>query len=288
MARGAAQAQRKQRAQEKTPAKRKQRAAPTWEEQLFFSRLRRHAKVIYIALAVVFAAGFVFLGVGSGSTGLGDILNGNFFGGGGSGTSSQVKDDQKKIEHNPKNIDAYLDLAGVYQQQQDQAKALATLRRAAKVAPNNLDVLNQLAGAYRGNAEQALTEAQNAQLAVQDNHVLAPFVDTSSNLVQAVSQDPYTQALQTKLTGAETKAANAFRTAEAAYKRVAKAARGTSAEAGAQLQLGSIAASPLLADYSTAIAAFKRYLKLAPTGTNAGSVRLALSQLEASQPKSQG
>jgi hypothetical protein len=287
MARGATQQRKQQRAKPEPKAKRK-RSASTYEQAMFFPRLRRQAKWVFVFLALVFAVGFVAFGVGSGSNGLSDVLNGNFFGGGGSGTSSQIESDQKKIERNPKDVDAYLDLAGVYQQQQDQAKALATLRSAAKVAPNNLDVLNQLAGVYRGNAEQALTDAQKAQLAVQDSHVLAPFVDTSSTLAQAMSQDPYTQSLQTNLKTSETKAAKDFKTAEAAYKRVAEAARGSSAEAGAQLQLGSIAASPLIADYSTAITAFRRYLKLDPTGTNAASVRQALQQLEASQPKSHG
>ena len=285
MARGAAQTRRKP---AKPEPKRKQRAAPSWEEQLFFSRLRRHAKVIYVALALVFAAGFVFLGVGSGSTGLGDILNGNFFGGGGGGTSSQIKDDEKKIERNPNNIEAYLDLAGIYQQQQEEAKALATLRRAQKVAPNNIDVLNRVAGIYRGRAELALTEAQNLQLAIQDNNIVPPFVDPSSTLGQALAQDPYSASLTTRMNEAQTKASNSFKTAEAAYKRVAKAARGTSAEAGAQLQLGSVAASPVLADYPTAIAAFRRYLKLAPTGTNAAAVRQAIQQLQAALPSSQG
>jgi hypothetical protein len=99
MARGAAQAQRKRRPPEEP--KRKKKAAPTWEEQLFFSRLRRHAKVMYVLLAVVFAAGFVVLGVGSGSTGIGDILQGKLFGGGGSSTSSQIQDKQKAIARSP-------------------------------------------------------------------------------------------------------------------------------------------------------------------------------------------
>src|SRR5919201_1503388 len=107
MARGAAQAQRKQRA--KTAPKRKQ-AAPTYEQTMFFPRLRRQAKWVFVFLALVFGVGFVAFGVGSGSTGLGDILNGQFFGGGGSSTSSQIKDDQKKIERNPNDIDAQLAL----------------------------------------------------------------------------------------------------------------------------------------------------------------------------------
>jgi tetratricopeptide (TPR) repeat protein len=285
MARGAAQAQRKQRA--KAEPKRKQRSAATYEQAMFFPRLRRQAKWVFVFLALVFAVGFVAFGVGSGSNGLSDILNGQFFGGGGSGTSGQIKDAQNKIDRNPKDIDAYLDLSGLYQQQQENDKALAVLRRARKVAPKNLDVLNRLAGIYRGKAEEAVTEAQNLQLTIQDSQVLPPYVDQSSNIAQAFAQDPYTQSLQTRLNEAQTKAANAFRSAETAYKDVAKAARGTSAEAGAQLQLGSLAASPLLADYSTAIAAFERYLKLAPNGTNAAAVRQALKQLQAAVPKAQ-
>jgi tetratricopeptide (TPR) repeat protein len=286
MARGAAQTRGKQRP--KPEPKRSKRAAPTYEQAMFFPRLRRQAKWVFVFLALVFAVGFVAFGVGSGSNGLSDVLNGNFFGGGGSGTSSQIKDNEKKIERNPKNIEAYLSLSGLYQQEQQEDKAIAVLRKAATVAPKNVDVLNRLAGIYSGRAQQALTDAQTIQLEIQDTQTLPPFVDPTSNLGQAFSQDAYTQSLNTRLNEATTKATNAFRTAEDAYKHVVTAAKGTSAEAGAQLQLGSIASSPVLADYSTAIAAFKRYLKLNPNGTNAAAVRSAIQQLQAALPKTQG
>jgi tetratricopeptide (TPR) repeat protein len=286
MARGAAQTRGKQRP--KAEPKRSKRAAPTYEQAMFFPRLRRQAKWVFVFLALVFAVGFVAFGVGSGSNGLSDVLNGNFFGGGGSGTSSQIKDNEKKIERNPKNIEAYLSLSGLYQQEQQEDKAIAVLRKAATVAPKNVDVLNRLAGIYSGRAQQALTDAQTIQLEIQDTQTLPPFVDPTSNLGQAFSQDAYTQSLNTRLNEATTKATNAFRTAEDAYKHVVTAAKGTSAEAGAQLQLGSIASSPVLADYSTAIAAFKRYLKLNPNGTNAAAVRSAIQQLQAALPKTQG
>src|SRR5881227_3713965 len=123
MARGAAQAQRKRAQAAQSKTKRKQKSAPSWEEQLFFSRLRRHAKVIYVLLAVVFAAGFVLLGVGSGSGGVADVLSNLFHGSTGSSVSSQIKSDQKKIAAHPRNTEAYLDLATLYQQQQDQVAA---------------------------------------------------------------------------------------------------------------------------------------------------------------------
>src|SRR5919201_2140376 len=114
MARGAAQAQRKRQAQPQTKRKQK-RAAASWEEQLFFSRLRRHAKVMYVLLALAFAIGFVAFGVGSGSTGIGDILRGNFFGGSGNSTSSRIKDQQKQVAAHPNDMEAYLTLATFYQ-----------------------------------------------------------------------------------------------------------------------------------------------------------------------------
>ena len=43
---------------------------------MFFPKLRAHAKWVFVLLAIVFAGGFVFLGVGSGS-GIGDLLGGN-------------------------------------------------------------------------------------------------------------------------------------------------------------------------------------------------------------------
>src|SRR2546423_13452764 len=79
MARGAAQARRK--GAKSQPGTRKQTAArrpPTIEQTMFFPRLRRQAKWVFLLLAVIFAGGFVFFGVGSGSTGLGDLLRGKF------------------------------------------------------------------------------------------------------------------------------------------------------------------------------------------------------------------
>src|SRR5262245_601416 len=126
MARGAAQAQRKrQQAQAQARPKRKQ--AQSWEDELFFARLRRHTKWMFVVLALVFGVGFVAFGVGSGSTGIGDILRGNFFGGGGNSIGSQIKSDQGKIAAHPDDMPTYLDLAGLYRQKQNTASAIRTL-----------------------------------------------------------------------------------------------------------------------------------------------------------------
>ena len=280
MARGAAQAQRKRPKQE--AAKRK--AAPSWEEELFFSRLRRHAKVIYVLLAVVFAAGFVVLGVGSGSSGIGDLLQGNLFGGG-SSTSSQIDDKQQAIEKRPKDVGLYLDLAGLYQTDGKEGQALATLRRAEKVAPNNIDILNRIGGIYSGRAEAARTEAENAQITYLSNTTAPPGLDTNSQLGQALTADPYSNALRSKASEAYTKMVTAYSAAEKAYRRVAAVAAGTSQEPNAQLQLAG--AAQIAGDTETAVKAYRRFLRIAPENPNAQAVRQTLAQLEASLPKSQ-
>src|SRR5438067_5454627 len=101
MARGAAKA--KQRVAPAKPAPRAKGAAQrrtAGEDQMFFMRLRRGTKPMFIFLALVFAASFVLLGVGSGSSGIGDLLRGNFhlFG---SSSGPSISKAEDKIKKNP-------------------------------------------------------------------------------------------------------------------------------------------------------------------------------------------
>jgi tetratricopeptide (TPR) repeat protein len=283
MARGAAQAGRKQRPKQERP--KRKRAAPAYEQTMFFPRLRRQAKWVFVFLALVFAVGFVAFGVGSGSSGISDILRGNFFGGGGTSTSSLVKQKQQAIARNPKDISAYLDLAGLYQQDQDETKALATLSKAEQVAPKNFDVLNRIAGIYSGQAELERQAAQNAQIVYFESTVSPPGLDPSSTLGQAISGDPYSDVLKTRANEAYSKMVSAFTKAETAYKKLVTAAAGTSQEANAQLQLAG--AAQISGDTTTAVNAYTRFLKIAPDSPNALAVRQTLEQLKASLPQSQ-
>jgi tetratricopeptide (TPR) repeat protein len=283
MARGAAQAGRKQRPKE--PPKKRKRAAPAYEQTMFFPRLRRQAKWVFVFLALVFAVGFVAFGVGSGSSGISDILRGNFFGGGGTSTSSLVKQKQQAIARNPNDISAYLDLAGLYQQDQDETNALATLSKAEQVAPKNFDVLNRIAGIYSGQAELERQAAQNAQVVYFESTVSPPGLDPSSTLGQAISGDPYSDVLKTRANEAYSKMVSAFTKAETAYKKLVTAAAGTSQEANAQLQLAG--AAQISGDTTTAVNAYTRFLKIAPDSPNALAVRQTLEQLKASLPQSQ-
>jgi len=277
MARGAAQAGRKRAQQDVKP---KKKPAPSWEDQLFFSRLRHHAKVIYVLLAVVFAGGFIFLGVGSGSTGIGDLLQGHLFGGGGSSTSSQISDKQQQIQRHPRQVALYLDLAGLYQADNKEAQALATLQKARQVAPGNIDVLNRIATVYSTQAAREGDRYTALLDTYSQNAAAPPGVDTSSQIGQAITSDPYTQGLQQQLNEAYTKVTGAYTKVASIYQQAAQAAKGTSAEPTALLQWASAAQSAN--DLSTAIQAYQQFLKVAPDNPNAPTVRQTLAQLQAS------
>jgi len=284
MARGAAQAGRKRAQQDVKPKKAK--PAPSWEDQLFFSRLRRHAKVVYVLLAVIFAGGFVFLGVGSGSGGIGDLLQGNFFGNGGSSTSSQISDKQKAIRQHPRDVNLYLDLAGLYQTDNKESQALAALQNAQKVAPRNVDLMNRIAGIYSAQAAREADRYNTLLTAYGQNAASPPGVDTSTELGQAITSDPYTQGLQRQLNEAYTKVTGSYTKAESVYRQAATAAKGTSGEPTALLQWASAATSAN--DVNGAITAYERFLKVAPDDTNAPTVRQTLAQLKASVRSAQG
>jgi cytochrome c-type biogenesis protein CcmH/NrfG len=284
MARGAAQAQRKQRP--KPDPKKRAKSAPAWEEQLFFSRLRRHAKVMYVLLALVFVFSFVLLGVGSGSNGISDALQSFFGQNSGTSIGSQIKNKQQAVQSSPQNVTLYLDLAGLYQSDNQEANALATLRQARKVAPRNLDVLNRIASIYGAQAGREGDNYRNVFAVYSQNVTTPPGLNTGSQLGQALTSDPYSQALQTQLNTAYTKVTTAYEKVAGVYKQTAQVARGTSEEPNALLQWASAAQSAN--DLPTAITAYTRFLKVAPDNPNATAVKQTLTQLEASVGQPQG
>ena len=283
MARGAASTQRKERPK---PDPKRSKKAPAWEDQLFFSRLRRHAKIVYVLLALVFVFSFVLLGVGSGSNGISDALQSFFGSNTGSSLGSQISDKQKAVARSPKDVNLYLDLAGLYQSDNQEANALATLRKARQVAPQNLDVIDRIGSIYGAQAGRAGDNYRAVFAVYSQNVTNAPGLDTSSPLGQALTSDPYTQGLQTQLNDAYTKVTTAYRKVAGVYQQAAQVAKGTSDEPNALLQWASAAQSAN--DVTTAITAYQQFLKVSPDNANAPAVRQTLAQLQASLGQPQG
>src|ERR671938_2051331 len=279
MARGAAKQRPRTAKAEVRP--RAARKPPVAEQTMFFMRLRRSTKPVFIFLALVFALSFVFLGVGSGSSGIGDLLRGNFhIFGGGSSSGTSVSGPHKRIQKNPKDAVAYHDLARAYETKGDTAKAIDALNTYTKLRPKDTSALTELAGQYLSQADAARQQAIAAQSALTTAPLFTPY-PVSGKLASALGQNPLTEAsssgAQTAFTTAYQKMLTAYSSAVGAYKRVAKK---TPNDPTVQLQLASTAESAN--DAKAAIAAYKRFLKLAPDDPSAPSVKQHIKALQSS------
>ena len=165
-------------------------------------RRKNVVRVVYGALALLFAGGFIFFGIGSEGGG-GGLFDG-IFGDGGSGSTAeqfeqQVEDAEKKLESDPEDQRALQELAyyrtqsGISQLEQDEA--------------TGLPVVNEDA---RGELEAAI-DSWNRYLDTNPNK---PDLATASQIVQAyVLFDDASGAAQTQEVLAEADpSANTFGT----------------------------------------------------------------------------
>jgi Flp pilus assembly protein TadD len=254
---------------------------------LFFQRLRNHAKWAYVGLAVAFVLGFVLLGVGSGSTGAADVL-GNMFNFGSSGGGTSISKLQKKVDASPKDPKAWRDLATALEQKQRTQDAVNALERYTALRPKDQNALAELASQYGTLATNYATDYSNAQAEAQQfsspGAVFAPASTTPFGKAfadPAARQDPISSAVpalaSSKQTTAYTNFQSAQKSAESVYQKLSKL---NPNDATTQIQLGQ--AAQAAGDTKVAIAAYKDFLKLAPTDPLAPQVKQALQQLQAS------
>ena len=244
---------------------------------MFFPRLRRQAKWAFAGMVLVFALAFVVAGVGSGSS-IGDLLQGHLFGGGSSGPS--IGKSRDLVAKNPRDAKAWHDLALAYEAKQRDADAINALKRYLKLKPADRSVLEELASLQVARGQRLSQEATALYQAQQQANPGQQFQpDPSSKLGQALGTDPITQSLTggstsyaTVLGGAQT----SFRGAVASYKKLAKLD-----PTAATTQENLANAAVFAGDAKTAIAAYRRYLKLAPDAADAPDIRQEIKRLKA-------
>jgi tetratricopeptide (TPR) repeat protein len=254
---------------------------PAYEEQLFFGRLRNHAKIVFVLLAAVFVISFVFLGVGSGSTGISQIVSNFFSGSSGSGKSASSL--QKQTVAHPKSAAVWLAYANKLQQDSKWDEAAAALTTYIKLRPKDTDQLSTLASLY-------LRRAQDWNTVYQDQQLLTQTL-TPGSLVVPNATSPLGKALATVTSPlAAAVSAQTSSTTSNAYQQVLSylGQRLTvykqigalePKDATTQLELAQAASDA--SDSATAIAAYKAFLKLAPSDSSAPTARTALKALEA-------
>jgi tetratricopeptide (TPR) repeat protein len=275
-----AQAQRRRNA-----PSRARRSASSAEDLMFFPKLRRRAKWVFLFLAIAFALGFVAFGVGTGvgGTSIGDVLR-DFFTSNGS-NPGDLDSAKKDAAAKPDDANAQIAYATALQAAGQSMNAVDVLQRYTTSHPKNVDALRQLADVWGSIATNARNDAQAAQAAA---------AEATAGQAPAPSDSPFLQHLQgnkisevitgeanSKASAASARAQNAYRQAAQAYEQLTLL---TPNDPNAFLQLGVVSQSA--ADYPSAIAAYQRFLELAPNDASAPLVKQELKILQAQQKAS--
>jgi tetratricopeptide (TPR) repeat protein len=248
-----------------------QRSARSAEDLMFFPKLRRRAKWVFLLLAIAFGVGFVAFGVGTGvgGTSIGDVLRDVI---GQRSAAGSLDDAQKKAAENPKDAEAQLAYANALQARGRTQEAITALESYTSLQPKDTDALRQLAnlwGSIAAKARQEQQEATNqASLASVGSSLAAP----DSAFLRDVDQNRIAQALASQ---ANARASAAQQRAQSAAARQQKVYESLTLlvpdDPSIFLSLGLAAQEAN--DIESAIAAYEQFLDLAPNDPSAPQVK---------------
>jgi hypothetical protein len=251
-------------------------------QQLFFTRMRTHAKFAYFFLAIIFALTFAFVGVGTGSSGLQDLLsNLNLWHSSGPSVSSA----QREIQQHPNVAKGYRDLATAYEGKNDTASAVTALQQYIAIKTKDAAAISELAGLQLTQAGDYQSQYSAAYTAAQQAAPSATFIP-SGKLGKALGTNPIESAQTSKIgTAAQAvyqKMSLAYTDAVSSYTQLAKL---QPKNANAQFQLANTAQTAAQITGSptfnlTAVQAYKAYLKLNPDSATASQVRQIIKSLQ--------
>jgi tetratricopeptide (TPR) repeat protein len=249
-------------------------AGSSIEDTMFFPRLRRHTKWMFVFLALVFGLGFVIFGIGATGTGIGDVFRNS----GGTSGAPSISDARERVADNPENAEAWRDLSTAYQTEGQTTEAVDALESYVALRPKDGDALRELGGLYLAQGRERAEAAQLAQYRASFASGGADLIPGLTANGQPVSTDPIASAIQSaanvevqQLVG---DAQQAFSSAVETYRRLAAVVPN---DPSIQLELAQAAEQG--GDRSAAIEAYEKFLRLAPEDPNAPIVRQQLKQL---------
>jgi hypothetical protein len=246
---------------------------------MFFPRLRNQAKWAFVFLIVVFAGGFVFLGVGSGGLDLGQLLRDAFGRSASSGPS--VSEAQKDVQERPFNALARKKLAQALEAKGRTDEAISAWLEYGKLRPRDVVALRHLGDLELGQANVYFQQAQLASLAQTEAAAGAAFRPTTGKLSEALGQDPLAAAQTSQASAAFQIASTQYQTA--AQRAVSTYQQITKLQPENQEALFALAqAADTLRQANVAIGAYKRLLKLDLDPTTKAQIRERIKTLQAS------
>ena len=246
-------------------------------QDLFFVRMRRHQKWLYSLLAVIFALGFVGLGVGSGNGGGLQSLYNSILGGSGASSVSKAQD---LVKTDPEK--GYRHLATAYEQQGNPALAMGALKKYLLLKKADADSWGELGGLELSSGGRYATRYQQAQQAAQAADPSAPFLP-GGTLGTAVGQNPaYSGASQQ----AASRTSLLYQNAVGAYGRaVTDFQKASKLRPHSSVFLQELAtAAENSGDSKVAVGALRRYLKLYPNVPQRKQIEAQIKALTKSSP----
>jgi tetratricopeptide (TPR) repeat protein len=242
---------------------------------MFFPRLRRHAKWMFLFLALAFGLGFTLFGVGAGGVGVGDV----FRDAAGAEGAVSVSDAERRVLDNPKDAEAFQELATAHQTNGDVDDAIEAMQSYVQLRPKDADGYRELAALY---LQQSSEAQERAQIYQYRSAYLAPggIRDTIFQIGGSpLTPDPITNAVSTGYEAEFAAASSEVQVASSqAVEQYRKLTELQPDDPTVQLELAQAAQSA--GDVATTIAAYEAFLKLAPDDPTAPEVRRILKQLE--------
>jgi tetratricopeptide (TPR) repeat protein len=254
-----------------------QRAAQA-EDLMFFPKLRRRAKWVFLFLAIAFAGSFVFFGVGAGGSGIGDYISDLFNRPVNTDTPS-LGDAREAVAERPNDPEARLDLARAAQVEGELDLAISSFEQYRTMKPEDTDALRTLAALYGTKipeAQQRAAIAGNDAAEASLPNTLAP---QDSEFLQDLTQNPLTQP---QVDEAQARA----NVANAEVQRLAIAQNGVFLKLtelvadDPLLYLQAANAAETAQDYASAVTAYEAYLDLQPNSPNAEQVQQRIETLK--------
>jgi tetratricopeptide (TPR) repeat protein len=234
---------------------------------------------MFVVLALLMGVGFVAFGVGSDvQGGIADVI-----GIGGTSSDDVVSADEARetLKEKPNDPKALRDLSTALQRDGQTEQAIVPLETYTALRAKDEDALTELAGLYLAKAARVGSELQVAQVQAQYLDPGADFLPpASSPLGQALATPPITAAVtedvNARVNTLYGEVRGAYTQAKDVYTRLATLAP---QDPDIQIQLGDAALNA--GDAAAAVAAYQKFVKLAPDDSRAGLIKQQIKQIQA-------
>lgn len=245
---------------------------------MFFPKLRRRAKWVFLFLAIAFGGSFIFFGVGAGGSGIGDYLS-DLLNRPISSDTPSLSDAQEAVAERPNDPEAQLDLARAAQAEGELAVAVTAYEEYRTMRPDDPDALRTLAALYGTQIAEAQREATIASNEAAEAALPNTLAPQDSPFLQDLTTNPLTQP-QAQEAQARASEANTE------VQRLSLAQLGIFAELTELVEddpllfLQWANAAETAQDYETAITAYEGYLELQPNAANAEQIQERIDALK--------